>query len=216
MNHPVLSTSLLVVAVFPPLLCCSGTFEDDHILDLLRFDYHAVPVCLLPVVPISVCSAESNSLGFLASRLLCCTFLERSFDLVIVLSRVCFIGIVFHLLLLLLLPRPHTPVLHLFFVPAWSFFCTTYDCTMLADIWEIKYDSSLSSVFASPLCRGGSLSDGWSAPTDPDPARGDGEHVAMMAALVLNSALLKPRCLEAKQIVGGFVLTSTSRDIFEH
>lgn len=44
----------------------------------------------------------------------------------------------------------------------------------------------------SSLCRGGALSDGWSAQTDPDPAWGDGEHVVMLVAL-LKSALLKPR-----------------------
>lgn len=43
----------------------------------------------------------------------------------------------------------------------------------------------------SSLCRGGALSDGWSAQTDPDPAWGDGEHVVMLVVL-LKSALLKP------------------------
>lgn len=53
----------------------------------------------------------------------------------------------------------------------------------------------LLSLFSlSSLCRGGALSDGWSAQTDSDPAWRDGEHVVMVVVVVLlKSALLKPR-----------------------
>lgn len=42
------------------------------------------------------------------------------------------------------------------------------------------------------LFRGGAVSDGWGAQTDPDPAWRDGEHVVVVVVMMLKSAHLKP------------------------
>lgn len=110
----------------------------------------------------------------------------------------------FHLVhCLLLLPRHHTPVSHLFCVAAWSVFL--HDVCSSHRLWKDLISHSLFSPPSPPsfcllsffslssLCRGGALSDGWSAQTDPDPAWRDGEHVVMVVVVLLKSALLKPR-----------------------
>lgn len=52
--------------------------------------------------------------------------------------------------------------------------------------------SCLLSFSLSSLCRGGSFSDGWSSQADPDPAWGDGEHVAVLLVLLKWALSLGP------------------------
>lgn len=171
--------SVTSVLVFFPFLCYSNmSWCTDKLHDFIGF---AVAVCLIAVVVIFKVSFLDLTF-FKNSFCLCCIFLSIMTDIS---------------------PCPLPPP------------CTLYSCLssvlclhgiylfFARCMWlsqkdliplRVRAPSFCLSPFCSlsSLCRGGALSDGWSAQTDPDPAWGDGEHVVMLVAL-LKSALLKPR-----------------------
>lgn len=70
---------------------------------------------------------------------------------------------------------------------------------------------SLLCFSLSSLCRGGAFSDGWGSQADPDPARRDGERVAMLVVLlwVRNQTDCGPVGLESQYMFGYLILSST-------